>query len=116
MWRSEADLHAAIVAALTHEVKPGVIMFHPANGGRRSKAEAGRLKGMGVLPGVPDLIAIVDGRAFGLEVKTETGRLSVAQKAMAERFRRAGCEYEVARSIAAARQLLVRWGAIGDPE
>ena len=111
-WRREEDLHRAIVAMLAVEMRVGVVFFHPANGGRRGKAEAGRLKGMGVVAGVPDLIVIVASRAHGLEIKTDAGRLSAAQKVMAERFRRAGCDFEVARSVTGARQILARWGAI----
>ena len=111
-WHREDDLHRAIVGMIAVEAKPGVIAFHPANGGKRGKAEAGRLKGMGVVAGIPDLIVVADGKTFGLEIKTEAGRLSGAQKAMANRFRRAGCAYEVARSITGARQILRRWGAI----
>ena len=111
-FASEERLHAAIYAMAAAEVSPGVIVFHPANGGRRGKAEAGRLKSIGVTPGIPDLIVIADGKAYGLEIKTDAGRLSKAQKQMAERFRRAGCEYQVVRSVAAARAILVKWGAI----
>ena len=111
-WRSEADLHMAIVGMIAVEAKPGVIAFHTPNGGRRGKAEAGRLKGMGTLAGVPDLILIVDGRCFGLEIKSAAGRLSREQKAMRQRFARAGCEFEVVRSLAETRDVLTRWGAI----
>jgi len=31
-------------------------LFHPANGGKRPKGEAGKLKALGVKPGVPDLM------------------------------------------------------------
>jgi hypothetical protein len=111
-WRREEDLHRAIVGMIAANMLPGVIVFHPANGGKRGKAEAGRLKGMGVVPGIPDLIVIIAGRCHGLEIKTETGRMSAAQKQMSARFQRAGCDFQVARSIAEARTVLMRWGAI----
>ena len=111
-WHSEADLHRAIVAMLAVEMLPGVVFFHPANGEQRSKAAAGRLKGMGVVPGIPDLILIADGRAYGLEIKTDKGTLSPSQKQMAERFRRAGSEYELVRSVLAARDVLRRWQCV----
>ena len=111
-WRSEEDLHRAIVGMIAVEASPGVIAFHVPNGGRRGKAEAGRLKGMGTLAGVPDLIVIADCRVFGIEIKTEKGRLSKEQKNMRRRFARAGVEYEVARSVQEARAILQRWGVI----
>ena len=72
-WHREDDLHRAIVGMIAVEAKPGVVAFHPANGGKRGKAEAGRLKGMGVVAGIPDLIVVADGKAYGLEIKTEAG-------------------------------------------
>lgn len=111
-FRSEAELHRAVIDMAAAECGPGVIVAHVPNGGKRNKIEAGRLKGMGTLAGMPDLIVLVAGRVYGLELKTAAGRLSAEQKAMAERFRRAGSEYEVARSVGDARQRLIAWGAI----
>ncbi len=65
-WPSEEKLHKAIYEMAEREKRPGVIVFHPANGGARSKAEAGRLTGMGVVPGVPDLNIISAGGTNGL--------------------------------------------------
>lgn len=111
-YASEDHLHREIFRMCAAEVRAGVIVFHAANGGRRNKAEAGKLKGMGVVAGIPDLIAIVNGKAYGLEIKTDRGTLSNAQKIMRQRFVRAGAEYEVARSVAGARQILEKWGAV----
>lgn len=45
-------------------------MFHPANGGFRTAAEAGRLKAMGVKPGVPDWICPIPWRGWsGLAIE-----------------------------------------------
>lgn len=109
--RREEDLHRAIIDMIAAETAVGVITFHVPNGGKRGKTEAGRLKGMGTLAGI-----FVAGRAFGLEVKTDVGRLSGAQKAMAQRFRRAGSEYDIARSVSGARRILARWGALAHAE
>jgi len=111
-WASEEDLHKAIVGMIAANASPDVIVFHVPNGGKRGKAEAGRLRGMGTLAGVPDLIVLADGRAYGLEIKTDSGRMSPAQKAMARRFADAGIPYEVARSVEGARSHLRRWGKI----
>ncbi len=112
VWRDEAALQTAIVAMITGEAKPSVIALHIPNGGKRSIGEARKLKGMGTTAGAPDLLIICDGKAHGLEVKTDRGTLSKPQKIMAERFRRAGSQYEVVRSVVGARQILARWGAL----
>ncbi len=116
VWHREDDLHRAIVALIDREARPGALAFHAANGGKRSISEARKFKGLGVVPGVPDIVVLCDGRAFGLEVKTDKGVLSAAQKQMRERFVRAGCEYEVVRSVTRARQILRRWGVIENLE
>jgi hypothetical protein len=59
---------------------PGVFAFHPANGGYRSPIEAAILRGLGMRRGVPDAIAIRDGRVYGLELKAAGGRLSPSQR------------------------------------
>lgn len=108
---SEFDLHAAVVSHLAWRAKSGVFWFHPANGGGRSKAEAGRLKAMGVVPGVPDLMLLIEGRCYGLELKSSKGRLSPAQKTTIPSMERAGCTIAVANSVDAAIDTLTAWGA-----
>lgn len=61
MKRSEEKLQRQLVAYLRAALPAAWIVFHPANGGGRSKAEAGILKAMGVLAGVPDLFVIGPG-------------------------------------------------------
>jgi hypothetical protein len=111
-WGNEEALQRAVVEMVARECRPGVLVFHVPNGGQRVKAEAGRLKAMGTRAGIPDLVVLIDGRAYGLELKTARGRQNPAQKTMAETWRRAGCDYEIARTVTEARAVLVRWGAI----
>jgi hypothetical protein len=95
----EQDLQAQLVEALQSILLPGTVFFHVPNGGERSKVEAAILNGQGVLAGVPDLIFIRDGRAFGLELKSESGSLSPEQRATFPLLRAAGMRIEVARSL-----------------
>lgn len=48
--------------------------FHPPNGGKRNNIEAAKLKGMGVLPGIPDCM-ILDARHgfYGLAIELKVG-------------------------------------------
>ena len=55
MQRPEEQLHKACVAYLRAALPKPWLCWHTANGGGRSKAEAGILKAMGVLAGMPDL-------------------------------------------------------------
>lgn len=56
------------------------VWWHTSNGGSRNKAEAGKFKLMGVLPGVPDIIIMYRGGVMFLELKDLKGKLSPGQK------------------------------------
>jgi len=58
MRRPEETLHRACVAYLRAALPKPWIVWHTPNGGGRSKAEAGILKAMGVLAGMPDLFVM----------------------------------------------------------
>jgi len=58
MIRAEEQLHRACVAHLQAALPKPWIVWHTPNGGGRSKAEAGILKAMGVLAGMPDLFVM----------------------------------------------------------
>src|SRR4051812_27732994 len=79
--RPEEALHRAVVDLLRIYENRGLLAFcHVGNGEWRHKATGGRLKAMGVRPGVPDLLVWADGgRCFGIELKASAGKLSPAQ-------------------------------------
>lgn len=58
MNRPEEQLHKACVAYLQASLPKPWLCFHVPNGGGRSKAEAGILKAMGVVAGMPDLFVM----------------------------------------------------------
>jgi hypothetical protein len=109
---SESAIQRAVFA---HLAARGVgFAFHVPNGGWRSPIEAKILKGLGVVPGVPDLIVVKDGQAFALELKAEGGRLSAAQGEAIAAMRAAGAEVGVAFGLDAAlgwlsERGLLRW-------
>jgi hypothetical protein len=72
--------------------------FHVANGGKRGKREAKKLQGMGTYAGAADFMGYHKGRCFFLEVKTEEGNQSPAQKAFQEKCKEQGVPYEIVRS------------------
>jgi len=69
--RPEETLHRGVVRVLLLARAPGVSWYHPANGGSRNAAEAGKLKALGVRPGVPDIALVKDGHAHFLELKAQ---------------------------------------------
>lgn len=106
---TEYQIHTAIVAYL-RRVLPNALIHHSPNegnrGGTAGVVDGGRRKRMGVLPGFPDLVLIVDKRHYYIEVKAPGGKLSPSQR----RFRDHVEFYQVARSIDDVRQILAGWG------
>lgn len=80
LWSaSEDEIQSAIVSALRIAF-PKCIVAHFANGENRDFGTAMKLKNMGTLAGMPDLIVVLpEGKVAFIEVKTAGGRLSAAQ-------------------------------------
>jgi VRR-NUC domain len=106
---AEARLQAAIVEYV-RAVAPDVLVFHVPNGGLRTPAEAARMRWQGVVAGVPDLCLIAPGgRAFFLEVKTERGSLSSAQRDVHGWLTALGTGPAVVRSIDDVHRAFQAW-------
>jgi VRR-NUC domain len=105
----EAAIQRTVFQHLRLRPAAGIFAFHPPNGGARRPIEAAILKGLGVTAGVPDIIAIKDGRAHCLELKAPGGRLTDAQRAAHEALRAAGAEVATADNIDDALRQLEDW-------
>jgi hypothetical protein len=106
---AEARIQAAIVD-WARTVAPDLIVFHSPNGGLRSKSEAARLKWIGTLAGVPDLVILGrDGQCWLLEVKAPGGYLSDEQRAIRDRCTAMRIPFAVVRSIDDARRAFEVW-------
>lgn len=90
---------------------PGLLAYHPANGGYRNPREARKLKDMGVKPGVADLALILpDSRAAFIELKVGKNRQTDTQKAFQADCERIGAPYAVCRSLEEVEASLRAWG------
>lgn len=112
MRNDEEKLHCAVVKHLQARGVPGLVCFHPPNGGKRGIREAVRLKRMGVRAGVADLIMLHNGNAFALELKADNGRLSEAQDQFLADFRAAGGFSWAAYGLDSALKVLKTWGLL----
>ena len=99
--RPEEQLQRSVVNLLAIYQSRSLLAFcHVPNGGRRSKAEAGTFKAMGVRAGVPDLLVWTQGGGhFAIELKTESGKLSPAQVAWHATITSLGHRVYVCRSV-----------------
>jgi hypothetical protein len=107
----EDDLQRAVAQYLDIH---GWLWCHCPNGGKRNAREAARLKGMGVKPGVPDVLIFetwcevrgseptvfeFSGHGIAIELKSPKGRTTKTQDAWLAGLRRRGWKTAVCRSI-----------------
>ena len=71
--------------------------------------EGAILKGMGVMPGAPDLLLWQEGRSYALELKADAGRVSESQADMLDRLRKAGVVTAVCHGLDPALATLEGW-------
>jgi hypothetical protein len=109
---SEFAIQSALVQHLRLRAAPNVYWFHPANGEARSKATGGRLKAMGVRPGTPDLMLVINGVAHFLELKAPGKRPSKVQQQAHSEINAAGGFVAWSDSVDGALSVLQSWGAI----
>jgi len=106
----EAQVQVALCNHLRWRAKPDCFWFAVPNGGRRNAVEASHLKDQGVRAGVPDLILIRGGKTYGLELKADQGRVSVAQEAVQIEMEIAGATVATAYGLDAALAQVEQWG------
>ena len=108
------------ITLATPRIPQLALAFHPANGGYRNPREAARLKGMGVRPGVPDVMIpypawheyperpadATQYYGIAIELKSATGRVTGEQEIWMQRLKEAGWFVRVCRSFDEARQVI----------
>lgn len=113
---SEFDVHRFAVQLLNLKGVKNLIFFHVPNGEQRSKRTGARLKAMGVVRGVSDLVLIIPSqptpRVVFLEIKDAKGRLSVDQKIFRQRAEDAGVDFLIASSSDEVVAQLAKCGAL----
>jgi hypothetical protein len=110
--RPEAAIQRCVFQHLRARGAPGVFAFHPANGGYRKPIEAAIMKGMGVVAGVPDIIAIHEGRVYALELKAERERATPKQQEAIAAMEAAGAFTAIAEGLDRALACLEAWGLL----
>jgi len=103
----EDQIHIAIVELLKLRK---ILHFHVPNQSKSSIQYRVKLKRMGLISGVPDLVLILDDGNVGfIEVKTSKGRLSPSQKEFGEECAKRCVFWGVARSVDDADALVNAW-------
>jgi hypothetical protein len=109
---TEQSIQQAVFAHIRARGMPGVFAFAVPNGGYRRPHEAAILKGLGVTPGVPDIIVIHKGHVYGLELKAPGGRASAKQMLAMEAMDEAGAFVRLAEGLDSALAVLEGWGIL----
>lgn len=89
-----------------------VWLHHSPNGGKRDAFTGAQMKALGVKPGFPDLILPVcsrDHHGLVIEMKSETGRVSLEQNVWLAHFAAQKWEIGIARSAQEARTIICRY-------
>ena len=95
----EVTLHFKTAHYLKNFARKDCIYFHPVQESKRSIQWASKLKRMGMIAGVSDFVIFVDGQLHFLELKSEKGRLSPAQKAWRDLCHTCGAGFHVTRTL-----------------
>ena len=106
----EYGLQKGVAEFFEYQAVPGLAWLAIEVGGYRHPAEAARLKTCGVKKGTPDGLVVWRGQPVFIELKSERGRLSPAQKSFHGYLRQAGAQVEVVRSLEQLEALLKRLG------
>jgi hypothetical protein len=109
---SEQQIQRAVCQHLRTRRVPGLVWWHTPNGGRRNHIEAAIFAGLGVRPGVADLVLLHDGRAVALELKTDAGRPTAAQMQFVSDFNAAGGTAAITNGLEQALRTLEAWGLL----
>lgn len=108
--RTEASLHMEVVRFLRVAWPSDLMFWHTPNGGLRNKGEAGKLKAMGTLAGVPDLLFVLPGAQLaGIEIKAAGEDLTPEQVVFRDRLVALKGGFATCRSLDEVEATLARW-------
>jgi hypothetical protein len=76
---TEYQIQVALVQQLRARGNPDAVWFHCPNASKSTPGYRRKLASLGLRPGVADLIGLVNGEAFALELKAEKGATQLSQ-------------------------------------
>ncbi len=113
---TEDQIHRSVWHHIRLRKLPDVVAFHAANGGSRHPAEAAKLRDMGVVAGVADLVGIVPGQPHGkpwaLELKRRGQKPRPEQQLFLQQIEALGGFSAFADNVDDAVAKLEAWGVI----
>ena len=111
---TEAEIQREIVFFLRAVLPRTAIVHATLAEGNRGKTvgmlDGMRRRAMGQQAGMPDLLIFAEGRVYGIEVKSQIGRLSDVQRSIHAIMISQGIPVAVVRSVEDARGAINEWG------
>lgn len=105
---TESKIQQSVVEWFRYQYPKYIIAAIP-NGGYRNAREAAIMRKEGVLAGFSDLIIIAEHNVLFMEMKTDGGKQSEAQKVFQNKVCKLGHEYVVSFSLESAILNIERW-------
>lgn len=109
-YPTEDDFQIAVAKRLDAALPEGTLWWHTPNGGKRSKGVAGKLKAMGVKPGVPDVLILHAGLLYCIELKQPGNSPSPQQRDFHAALKSQGVPIAVAQSLAEVEEAVAAFG------
>lgn len=105
----ESEIQSAIIDYLKILENKGKLFFHRSNNNTVYDPVGKRFRSLakGQKRGFPDIIVLFNGKCIGIEVKTDTGRQSIAQKDIEKQFKENGGEYYIVRGVEEVKNILM---------
>jgi len=110
--KPEARIQRAIVQYVRLRAVPDLIWGASTSGMLMAPRTAAHMKLMGMEPGWPDLMFVIGGRFFAIEMKSAKGRQSEPQKDFQRKLTAQGGRYDVVFSLDEAMKVLKAIGAV----
>ena len=104
--QSEYDLHCLVADYLNLVLPPQAFWHHSPLEGKHKVQYRKKQKRLGAKKGFPDILIIWRGRAIFIELKTQKGRLSEAQKECHEKLTLSGALVITCRSFEEVQQFV----------
>ena len=81
------------------------LLFH-VNNKSRNAIEGNKMKSLGTVSGIPDLIYIFKGKVYGIEMKTETGVVPPSQKVIHAKWNEHQIKVYICRSFIQFQEII----------
>ncbi len=107
----EDSLQIAVMDYIKYQY-PNILAFHVPNGGSRNVIEGAKLKRMGTLAGVSDIIMVLRDKIVCIELKIRPNKQQDTQKEFQKKVERTGHRYHVCYDIDESKRIIDQYALL----